>query len=422
MRGPFAKYYEPYAEYCLRTTLSAAELAAALDKECPASLWSILGIKGARRIGIGFFLRSKTPLTLRPVSYWNYNRNTLNGDVRIRCEESSDGSETILHIEIAPSKGFAWFPYLYCSFALFWGIAVACAGLWWGPLIAAAFIGFCFLVLEICRSVAAENIPRIREEFEILLRKLEDKYPPAHEGRREMKIVKTLLAMLAAALILPVSAAEPVEDVRKPESEVAGKRGGDSCPHQPKCDDDKDFNQGLIPGYKFTPLQLAIGVGKTKLFDADADTVFSFGLLILTQKSAVLSLAPLNFLTNNYGIQIGVPGTLARNNYGISLGVVNVHRKNYGLQIGALLNESNHTGQICGVNIADKVQIAIANVGPGERGIKKYHEVPEPLYFQLGVFNRGDSAVQIGVLNYNLRSHVPLLPLVNFAMKPDGGK
>ena len=230
MRGPFAKYFEPYAEYTLRTTLSAAELEAALAEECPASRWSRLGRKPRGGRKIGFLLRSKKPLTLRPLSIWNHwNRNSLKGEVRIRCEGTADGSETILHIEIAPSQGFAWFPYAYCSFALFWGIAAAYAGLWWGPLIAAAFIGFCFLVLEICRSVAAENIPRIRQEFEILLRKLEDKYPPAHEGRREMKIVKTLLAILAAALIIPAFAAEPVEDVRKPESEVAGNRGGDSA-------------------------------------------------------------------------------------------------------------------------------------------------------------------------------------------------
>ena len=228
-----------------------------------------------------------------------------------------------------------------------------------------------------------------------------------------MKIVKTLLAILAAALIIPAFAAEPAGEAQESEREAAEKRGGDDCPHQPKCDDEEELNRGLIPGYKFTPLQVWIGVDKAKLFDADADTVFSFGLLILAQKSAVLSLAPLNFLTNNYGIQIGVPGTLARNNYGISLGAVNVHRKNYGLIIGALFNLSDHTRQLCGVNIADKVQIAIANVGP----IKRYF--PTPFHLQFGAFNYSDTSVQIGVLNWNPRSYIPLLPLVNFAMKED---
>ncbi len=223
-----------------------------------------------------------------------------------------------------------------------------------------------------------------------------------------MKTVKTLLAILAAALIAPAFAAEPAAgEVQKTGSEVAEKR------------DDEAWTKGLISGYKFTPLQLWIGV-ETKLFDADADTVFCFGLLRLEQKSAVLSLAPITLLTDNYGIQLGL-STLAIRNYGISLGLINMG-KNHGLQIGALLNVSDHTGQICGVNIADKVQIGIANMGPSERVIKKYHEVPDPFYFQLGVFNGGDSAVQIGVLNYNSRSYIPLLPLVNFAMKKDGGK
>ena len=183
MRGPFAKYFEPYAEYTLRTTLSAAELEAALAKECPASLWSYLGRKLGGTRKIGFFLRSKNPLTLRPLSIWNHwNRNSLKGEVRIRCEGTADGSETILHIEIAPSQGFAWFPYAYCAFALVLGIAAACAGRWWELLIAAGFIGFCFSMLAITRARATKLNPRIRQEFEILLRKLEDKYPSARNG------------------------------------------------------------------------------------------------------------------------------------------------------------------------------------------------------------------------------------------------
>ena len=176
MRGPFAKYYEPYAEYCLRSTLSAAELEAALEKECPASLWSC--IRAACSIFSGkvvFYLCSNDPLTLTPALG---KRNSLQGEVRIRCEGSAGGSETILHIEIAPSKRSAWFPYVYCAFALLLAIAEFCIfGLWWMLLIALAFIGFCFFVLECSRSNASDEVPHIRQEFEILLRKLEDKYP-----------------------------------------------------------------------------------------------------------------------------------------------------------------------------------------------------------------------------------------------------
>ncbi len=33
----FDKYFQPYAEYCLRTTLSEDELKEALAQECPAT-------------------------------------------------------------------------------------------------------------------------------------------------------------------------------------------------------------------------------------------------------------------------------------------------------------------------------------------------------------------------------------------------
>ena len=33
----FDKYFQPYAEYCIRTTLSEDELKETLAKECPAA-------------------------------------------------------------------------------------------------------------------------------------------------------------------------------------------------------------------------------------------------------------------------------------------------------------------------------------------------------------------------------------------------
>ena len=57
MRGPFAKYHEPYAEYCLRTTLSAAELAAA--KKDPDRYKSLRGrVSGFSAV----FVNLKEPL------------------------------------------------------------------------------------------------------------------------------------------------------------------------------------------------------------------------------------------------------------------------------------------------------------------------------------------------------------------------
>ena len=225
-----------------------------------------------------------------------------------------------------------------------------------------------------------------------------------------MKIVKSLLAMSAAALIVTGSAAEPAGEVRKPEGEAAEKR------------DDEAWKKGLISGYKFTPLQVWLDVEHVRLFDADADTVFTFGILgVDHQKSAALSLSPITLLTDNYGIQLGPLGISAKRNYGISLGLVNILGKNLGLQIGALLNWSDHSGeQICGVNIADKVLIGILH---GENMDEEGRSSDmEPSFLQIGVFNYSDGTVQIGVLNYNPRSYIRWMPLVNFAMKKDGEK
>ena len=207
-----------------------------------------------------------------------------------------------------------------------------------------------------------------------------------------MKIVKTLLAMLAALILAGCAA--------------------DSC-------HGRDFeDRGLISGWKFTPLQISVGLTDDNaiLFDESTDTFFSFGLFTLQQKSAVLSFAAIaNSLIDNYGLQTTPFGSATKKNYGLLLGLFNFCEDNYGVQIGALFNESftQRTGQYFGINIADKVQIGGANMGPLRSGYTN------PFYFQLGAFNYGDTPVQIGALNYNPRSYVPLLPLVNFAMKKD---
>ncbi len=211
-----------------------------------------------------------------------------------------------------------------------------------------------------------------------------------------MKTVKTLLAILAAALIL------------------AG------CATDPCCS--RDFeDRGLISGWKFTPLQIGFGLSDDTaiLFDESTDTFFSFGLFTLQQKSAVLSFATIaNSLIDNYGLQTTPFGSATKKNYGLLLGLFNFCDENYAVQIGALFNESftQRTGQYFGINIADKVQIGGANLGPLRSGYTN------PFYFQLGAFNYGDTPVQLGALNYNPRSYVPLLPLVNFAMKKDDGE
>jgi len=175
------------------------------------------------------------------------------------------------------------------------------------------------------------------------------------------------------------------------------------------------FNdKGAVSGWSFTPLQVdASLLGNQRLFDESSDTFISLGVFLLQQKSAVFSCALIaNTLQNNYGIQLTplFMGVATDNNYGISFGWDNYCKKCYGLQIG-ILNHSWGGGavekerellQVCGVNIADTVYVGAVNV------TNKY---------QVGLINLSGGAVfQLGLLNYNPRSYIPWMPLINFDM------
>ncbi|MBQ7395508.1 MAG: hypothetical protein IJW08_03100 [Lentisphaeria bacterium] len=176
-----------------------------------------------------------------------------------------------------------------------------------------------------------------------------------------------------------------------------------------------DFeNKGAVSGWSFSPLQVDVGlVHNKKLFDESTDTFLSLGVFILRQKSAVLSYAFVaNTLQNNYGVQLPplFLGTATDNNYGISLGWQNFCKKCYGIQIGLLNNswsgepveENRKRTQILGINIADTVYAGLVNISN---------------MIQIGLVNISPGALfQIGLINYNPRSYIPWMPLINFNM------
>ena len=173
-------------------------------------------------------------------------------------------------------------------------------------------------------------------------------------------------------------------------------------------------DKGAVSGWSFTPLQLDAGlVHDCKLFDESSDTFLSLGVFLLQQKSAVLSLALIaNTLQDNYGLQLTpvFMGVATDNNYGISFGMENYCKKCYGMQIGVLnhswggraIEKEKELLQICGINIADTLYIGAMNITNG---------------CQIGLVNlSGGADFQLGLLNYNPRSYLPWLPLINFAM------
>ena len=170
----FDKYFQPYAEYCIRTTFSEEELKEALAQECPVTtdIFSWKAIKAAIGLSktIVFSCDPDDPLHLHPIKAY---RNTSRGDLFIRCEKVSD-EETILHISIAQSGKYKWLLYAIGIFALFWGVAASFV-IWWGIFLSVIFIGFLFIVLECCHAMAMDEIPQTRRDFESMLRMLERK-------------------------------------------------------------------------------------------------------------------------------------------------------------------------------------------------------------------------------------------------------
>ena len=173
-------------------------------------------------------------------------------------------------------------------------------------------------------------------------------------------------------------------------------------------------DKGWISGWKFAPLQIDLSLIKHhKLVDESSNTLFSFGLFLMEQKSAVFSSALVaNSLQNNYGLQINplFMGTVTDKNYGISIGFENYSKKCYGIQLGVLnhswagedIEKERERLQFFGINIADTVYCGLVNIS---------NKV------QIGIFNAAPGgAFQIGLLNYNLKSYIPFLPFINWDM------
>ena len=170
----FDKYFQPYAEYCIRTAFSEDELKEVLKKECPAATdvfsWKAFKAVFGLSKTVVFSRNPDNPLHLSCIKF---PRNSSAGKVFIQCEKAANG-ETILHIAIGPDRKQKYALYGICIFAFIWGIAASFV-IWWGILVPIPFIGCLFIVLECCRAAGLDEIPRIRQDFEVMLRTFERK-------------------------------------------------------------------------------------------------------------------------------------------------------------------------------------------------------------------------------------------------------
>lgn len=211
--------------------------------------------------------------------------------------------------------------------------------------------------------------------------------------------------------------------------------------------------KGLISGWKFAPLQIGLGLRSfSNLVDEKTNTIITFGLLYMEQNSAVFSFALGTELNQNYGIQ---PGFLisASDNYGLMAGFTCHSHDSYGLKLGVINVKGKFAqAQLLGIDIADTVAIGLLHLEyPVPIGLCNLNNTNKSV-FQAGIFNYSQSGTQLGVvnsggvwqfglfnhsknvtkyswekpdqsgkfqfglLNYNEKSYLPWLPLVNFDM------
>ena len=169
----YNKYFQPYAEYCVRTTLPEKQLKKALAKECP-SVWDVVSLKAVKTaFGFSstaiFSCNPDNPLHLKAILP---GRNSARGEVFIECEELSENA-TILHITIAPPRFGKYFIWFYNSLALLLGISFAVSVVWWGIFLPLIFICFSFIVLECCHNMAMQETSQLRNNLNNLQKTLE---------------------------------------------------------------------------------------------------------------------------------------------------------------------------------------------------------------------------------------------------------
>ena len=213
-----------------------------------------------------------------------------------------------------------------------------------------------------------------------------------------------------------------------------------------------DTKKGLIRDWNFAPLQLGVGLDScTNLVDENSNTIFTFGLLYMKQKSAVLSFSSCSQLRENYGLQLGLLEILAKENYGVMTALVNGSHYGYGLKLGLINFKSKFEHiQVMGVDFADLFYVGLIHLNcPVSIGLANLAD--NTAYCQIGALNDGSKGVQIGLgnidgdwqfglfnycdktsysweeppktgtfqfglLNYNNKSYLPWLPLINFDM------
>ena len=128
---------------------------------------------------------------------------------------------------------------------------------------------------------------------------------------------------------------------------------------------------------------------------------------LLTGKCYGASINVLSLLNENNGLSLGLFNM--GNNNGITLGLCNLVIDNDGISLGVINLWGNNAGVLVGVFNYEHEETS-HGVAIGVINISKKNT------FQLGIYNQAEGGFQLGLLNYNPKSYIPWLPLVNWDM------
>jgi|GEM_PF-6596350 len=167
------KFFVPYEEYTLHTTLPPEELRPGLERSCPRLFtaeffaqrlrgWSTSG--GEPELAIS----RRDPIRLIPTSG---TRNFMRGTAEL-LPLAGDAKGTKLQVTIRPAD-CRWFVLVVALFSTLWSVAAAIRGAWWNLLVCPATLVFLWLLLFACRELAKSHLPALKAALANQFRRLE---------------------------------------------------------------------------------------------------------------------------------------------------------------------------------------------------------------------------------------------------------
>ena len=164
------------------------------------------------------------------------------------------------------------------------------------------------------------------------------------------------------------------------------------------------FNPGEteVRGILFS---LGMGMSEKNVYGVNLGTA-----TLLTGECYGIAINVFSVLKENHGISLGV-GTVGVNNNGVLAGIFASGQDNVGISLGIINLWGNNAGVLVGVfNYKIEHEETSHGVAIGVINISKKNT------FQLGIYNQAEGGLQIGLLNYNSKSYIPWMPLINFDM------